>query len=46
MRGEGRGQREDLHARVTASDYEHFALEIGESVRMESHAWTEMLELM
>jgi hypothetical protein len=35
--GEVRGEREDLHARIPTGDYEYLALEIGESVGMESH---------
>ena len=42
-RGEGRGERGDLQAGISTCDYEYFALEIGESVGMESHVQNEKL---
>ena len=41
-RGEGR-EMEDLHARIPTCDYEYVALEIRESVGMESHVQNEYL---
>lgn len=40
---EVRGERGDLHAGIPACDYEDFAIEIRESVRMEGHVQNEYL---
>jgi hypothetical protein len=32
-----KGASENLHAGIATCDYKYFALDIGESVRMESH---------